>query len=232
MAFAVGGIQACVFDAYGTIFDFASAVGRCADIPPFQRTALTTLWRDKQLQYTWLRSLQGQYADFFQVTIDALEFSLESFDLADPDLRDRLMDIYLKLDPFPEVKETLERLRAAGFVTAILSNGTPQMLDIALRNAGLNDLFDHVLSADRVKVFKTNPRVYKYCLDELGIAAGNISFQSSNGWDAFAASAFGMHVVWCNRYHQRPEHLPGAPDYEIESLAELPKILNIEDGFN
>ena len=219
------GIRACVFDAYGTIFDFASAAARCPDIPEDKRGALTSMWRDKQLQYTWLRSLQGGYVDFWQVTGDALEFTLDSLGIATPALHERLMDLYLTLPAFPEVRETLLQLRRAGFATAILSNGSPSMLDTAVRGAGLLDLLDAVLSADSVQVFKTHPRVYQYGLQQLGMRAEQVSFQSSNAWDAFAASAFGMHVVWCNRYGQRRERLPGAPDHEVYTLAELPALL-------
>ena len=194
------GVRACVFDAYGTIFDFASAAARCADVPEDKRAALTNLWRDKQLQYTWLRSLQGRYADFWQVTGEALDFTLDSVGIATPALRDRLMDLYLTLSAFPEVPDTLRRLKEAGFVTAILSNGSPAMLDAAVRGAGLQNLLDAVLSADAVQVFKTHPRVYEYALQQLGLRAEHVSFQSSNAWDAFAASAYGMRVVWCNRY--------------------------------
>ena len=219
------GIRACVFDAYGTIFDFASAAARCSDIPDDKRDALTALWRDKQVQYTWLRSLQGRYADFWQVTGEALDFTLDSLGIATPARRERLMDLYLTLSAFPEVRETLRQLRQAGFATAILSNGSPAMLDSAVRDAGLHDLLDAVLSADAVQVFKTHPRVYDYGLQQLGVRAEQVSFQSSNAWDAFAASAYGMRVVWCNRYGQRRERLPGAPDHEVCSLAELPALL-------
>ena len=157
-------IRACVFDAYGTIFDFASAVTRCPEIPDEKRGALTTLWRDKQLQYTWLRTLQNRYADFWQVTGDALDFTLDSLGLNQPGLRGRLMDLYLTLSAFPEVAQTLRILRDAGFRTAILSNGTPTMLATAVRGAGLDGLFDAVLSADAVGVYKTDPRVYEYAL--------------------------------------------------------------------
>lgn len=223
------GIRACVFDAYGTVFDFASAAACCAEIPEDKRVALTTLWRDKQLQYTWLRALQGRYANFWQVTGDALDFTLDSLGIASPGLRTRLMDLYLTLTAFPEVPETLRKLRTAGFVTAILSNGTPDMLDAVVRGAGLTGLFDTVLSADAVGVYKTHPRVYEYALAQLGVRADQVSFQSSNGWDAFAASDFGMRVVWCNRYGQRRERLPGSPDHEVRSLAELPALLGSAD---
>ncbi len=219
------GVRACVFDAYGTLFDFASAAARCDDIPLEKRAALTALWRDKQLQYTWLRSLQNRYADFWQVTGEALDFALESLGLDAPALRERLMELYLGLEPFPEVPEFLRTLRALGFRTAILSNGSPAMLATLVRRAGLDGAFDAVLSVDAVGVFKTHPRVYQYALDRIGLPAKAVSFQSSNAWDAYGASDFGMRVVWCNRYGQRRERLPGAPDVEVTTLAELPGLL-------
>lgn len=220
-----GKIRVCVFDAYGTLFDFASAANRCPEIPEEQRAAVTALWRDKQLQYTWLRTLQGDYADFWQVTGDALDFALESLGLASPTRHAALMDLYRTLTPFPEVAEVLRQLRSAGIKTAILSNGTPGMLADAVTAGGLDGLFDWILSADSVQRFKTHPSVYQFALAQLGVPAEAISFQSSNGWDAYGASAFGMRVVWCNRYGQRPERLPGKPDAEIRTLAELPALI-------
>ncbi len=219
------GVRACVFDAYGTLFDFASAAARWPDVPEDRRAALTALWRDKQLQYTWLRSLQGRYADFQAVTADALDFALESLALDAPGLGAKLMALYLELEPFPEVPGILSELSRRGFQTAILSNGTPAMLEALVSRAGLAGAFDAVLSVDAVGVFKTHPRVYQYALDTLGLPARAVAFQSSNGWDAYAASDFGMRVVWCNRYGQRRERLPGAPDFEVRTLAELPDLL-------
>lgn len=218
-------VRACVFDAYGTLFDFASAAARCADVLGDKATAVTTLWRDKQLQYTWLRSLQNRHADFWQVTGDALDFTLETLGIADPAVRDRLMNLYRTLDCFPEVPDVLTRLKKAGFATAILSNGAPAMLADAVAGAKLESLLDHVVSVEDVGVFKPHPLVYQRAVDRLGMPASAISFQSSNAWDAYAASAFGMRVVWCNRYGQRRERLPGAPDHEIRTLAELPALL-------
>jgi len=221
------GVRACVFDAYGTLFDFASAAAACEGVPADRRAALTALWRDKQLQYSWLRSLQGRYVDFWQVTGDALDYALDSLGLADAGLRGRLMYLYRRLAAFPEVPATLRALRGAGFATAILSNGSSDMLADAVAAAGLDGLFDAVLSADAVGVFKTDPRVYQYALDRLGVATAEVSFQSSNAWDAHAASDFGMRVVWCNRYGQRRERMPGAPDFEVRSLVELPALLGV-----
>ena len=220
-----GAVQACVFDAYGTLFDFASAARRCRDMLGDSFEKLTALWREKQLQYTWLRAAQGRHADFWQVTGDALDFSLETLMLDQRGLRDRLMELYLTLDTFPEVQGVLKDLKAAGLKTAILSNGTPAMLESAVKNARIDSLLDAVLSVEEVGVYKPDPRVYQLAVDQLGIPASQISFQSSNAWDAYAASSFGMKVVWCNRYRQRKERLPGNPDQEIETLAELPKIV-------
>jgi 2-haloacid dehalogenase len=224
MAQPLAGIEACVFDAYGTIFDFASAAKACRDVLGDKTEALTALWRDKQIAYTWLRGLQGRHADFWQVTQDGLDFALETLGL-DPGLRERLMTLYLTLAPFPEVPEMLRSLRRAGMRTAILSNGSPRMLEAAVTGARLETLFDAVLSVEEVGVFKPHPRVYQLAVDRLGVAAASIAFQSSNAWDAHAASAFGMKVVWCNRYGQRRERLPGAPDREVRTLAELPALV-------
>jgi 2-haloacid dehalogenase len=219
------GIEACVFDAYGTLFDYASAVERCRDAigPEFAR--FNDLWRQKQLQYTWLRAAQGRHADFWQVTGDALDFSLETAGIATPELRERLMSLYLRLDVFPEVPEVLRELKARGLKTAILSNGSPAMLSAVVANAGLGASLDAVLSVEEVGAFKPDPRVYALAMQRLGVSAGAISFQSSNAWDAHAASAAGMRVVWCNRYGQRPERLPGKPDIEVRTLATLPDIV-------
>jgi 2-haloacid dehalogenase len=219
------GVKACIFDAYGTLFDFASAARGCHDVLGEAADRLTTLWRDKQLQYTWLRALQGRHADFWQVTSDALDFALETLALEKPGLRDRLMNLYLTLEPFPEVPEVLERIKMAGLRTAILSNGSPTMLDAVVRAAGLSTLFDAVLSVEAVGVYKPHPKVYQLAVDRLAIPAAATAFQSSNAWDAYAASAFGMQVVWCNRYGQRPERLPGKPDRTVQSLAELPALV-------
>ncbi len=219
------GIRACIFDAYGTLFDFGSATARCPEIPEDRRTALTTLWRDKQLQYTWLRTLQNRYVDFWQVTGNALDFALDSLAIQAPNVREHLMELYLTLSAFPEVREVLLSLRQSGFTTAILSNGSPAMLEAAISSAGLSGQFDAVLSADAVGAFKTHPKVYQYALDQLGVPASTISFQSSNAWDAHAASDFGMRTVWCNRYGQQRERLPGSPDFEIRTLADLPALL-------
>jgi 2-haloacid dehalogenase len=220
-----GGISGCVFDAYGTLFDYGSAAASCLDLLGDRADQLTLLWREKQLQYTWLRAIQDRHADFWQVTGEALDFALERLELRGGGLRDRLMELYLKLSTFPEVVGVLRDLKAAGLTTAILSNGSPVMLRSAVENAGIADLLDFVLSVEEVGVYKPHPRVYQLAVDRLGLAPSAIVFLSSNAWDAYAASAFGLRVVWCNRYSQPREHLPGRPDREIRTLAELPALL-------
>jgi 2-haloacid dehalogenase len=221
----LGGIRGCVFDAYGTLFDFGSAAAGCRDVLGDRADRLTALWRDKQLQYSWLRAVQGRHADFWQVTGEALDFALATLAVDQPGLRNRLMDLYLGLAVFPEVPDALRRLKESGLATAILSNGSPAMLDAVVANAGIGGLLDQVLSVEAVGVYKPHPRVYRLAADRLGVAPDAILFVSSNAWDAHAASAFGMRVAWCNRYGQRREHLPGAPDVEIRGLAELPALL-------
>ena len=216
------GIKACVFDAYGTLFDVNSASRAAQDALGSRWQPLADLWRTKQLQYTWLRGLGGHHADFWQVTSDALSFALESLRIDDADLHRRLMSLYLSLDVFPEVTPTLERLKAGGLRLAILSNGTPAMLASAVEHAGIGPLLDAVLSVEDVGVFKPHPSVYRLASDRLTIMPEAISFVSSNGWDAHAAKAFGFRVIWCNRFNQAPERLPATPDAEMSTLSTLP----------
>ncbi len=221
------GIKGCVFDAYGTLFDFNSAVAHCRDVLGEQADTLSKIWREKQLQYTWLRSLMGRHADFWQVTGDALDYAMKSLGIRDKALRDRLMGLYRTLAVFPDVLTMLEQLKSGGLKTAILSNGSPEMLNSAVRATGIAHLLDAVLSVEEVGVYKPHPSVYKIAVDSLSLAAPAICFVSSNAWDAHGASAFGMKVIWCNRYGQGPEILPGAPDVELTTLAEIPGVLGI-----
>lgn len=218
----LNGIGACVFDAYGTLFDVSSASRSAQDALGERWQALSDLWRSKQLQYTWLRGLGGRHADFWQVTGDALDFSLETLKIDDPALRERLMNLYLGLSAYPEVPLALRRLKDAGMRLAILSNGTPRMLESAVSNAGLTGLFDAVLSVEEVGVYKPHPSVYRLAVERLNVESGRICFLSSNGWDAYSAKAFGFQVLWCNRFGQAPERIPAAPDAEIPDLSALP----------
>src|SRR5579863_9418233 len=191
MRLKLHGIQACVFDAYGTLFDVNSAARTAQDSLGEKWQPLAELWRAKQLQYTWLRGLGVRHADFWQVTGDALDFALASLQIEDAALRTRLMNLYLTPDAYPEVPSTLKRLKQSGMKLAILSNGTPGMLAAAVSNAGIADLFDAVFSVEEVKVYKPHPSVYRLACGRLEAAAERICFISSNGWDAYSAKAFG-----------------------------------------
>ena len=218
-------VKACVFDAYGTLFDFNSAARGAEDALGENWRALSDLWRTKQLQYTWLRGLSGRHADFWQVTGDALDYAMGSLKMDDPALRQRLMNLYLGLAAFPEVPATLRRLKDAGMKTAILSNGTPTMLAAAVANARLEGMFDAVLSVEAVGVYKPHPSVYRLAMERLELAAEEICFLSSNGWDAYSAKAVGFRVLWCNRFAQVPERIPAQPDGEIIDLSLLPDLV-------
>ena len=219
---ALAPIDACVFDAYGTLFDVHSAAAACRDALGDKADALSALWRQKQLEYTWLRSLMGAHGDFAAVTADGLDYALRHVGLDDPGLRRRLLDVYRRLQAFPEVPATLAALRRAGFKTAILSNGTPEMLTSAVTHAGISPLLDHLLSVEEVGIYKPHPSVYALAVERLGVAAERICFLSSNGWDAAGAACFGFRVLWVNRYRQPREVLPAGPEAEIADLSALP----------
>jgi len=222
----IDGIKACVFDAYGTLFDVHSAVGKHRDRLGEKADQVSVLWRTKQLEYTWLRSLMKQHADFWKVTLDALDFSFDMLGIADSDLRDDLINAYLSLEAYPEVPEVLSVLKKRGFGLAILSNGTPAMLDAAIKNSGIENLIDANLSIEDVGIFKPDPKVYQLAVDKLSVQPEEIIFQSSNAWDAAGASAFGFNVAWVNRFGQSKERLPGKPDFEIKTLMRLPDLIN------
>ncbi len=223
---AFDGIAACVFDAYGTLFDVHSAVERGGAALGDRAPAVSALWRQKQLEYTWLRSLMGAHADFRQVTKDGLDYALAVHGVEDAALEARLMELYLTLDAYPDVTACLEALRAAGLATAILSNGEPEMLRAAVTSAGLTPLFDAVLSVEEAGIFKPDPRTYQLAVDRLQLPAARICFVSTNAWDAAGAAFFGFRVAWLNRFAQRLEQLPSAPAAVIGGLDELPGLLS------
>src|SRR6185295_18441325 len=215
----MGSIRGYVFDAYGTLFDVHSVVeaGRAVTADPM---ALSLAWRQKQLEYTWLRSLMRRYEDFWTVTEDALRWAIARLALSatEADVR-RLMDAYLALACFPEVPAALASL--ADRPRAILSNGAPRMLAAAVASSGLTKHLEHVLSVDAVKTYKPSPEVYALAPKALGIAAGELLFVSSNAWDVAGAKSFGYQVAWCNRAGAPAENLGMAPDCEIRSLTDL-----------
>ena len=220
-------IGACVFDAYGTLFNVHSAVARGGAALGDKADAVSNLWRQKQLEYTGLRSLMGAHADFWQVTGEGLDFALESFGVDDPELRDRLMELYLSLEAYPDVESCLGRLRAGGKKTALLSNGSPKMLDAAVTSAGLAEHLDASLSIEDVGIYKPDNRVYQLAVDRLAVPRERICFVSTNAWDAAGAAHFGFQVAWMNRFGKKMDHLPGRPKTTIKGLDELPPLLGL-----
>ncbi|MEI4231381.1 haloacid dehalogenase type II [Roseovarius sp. D22-M7] len=220
-------ITTCVFDAYGTLFDVAAAARRAASEPGRDAfaahwPAIAEKWRQKQLQYTWLRALTGDHVGFWQVTQDGLDWALEAEGLSDDtELRARLLQLYWELDAFPEVSDVLAALRQTGKSTAILSNGSPDMLDAAVRSAGLGALLDDVLSVESVGIFKPARVVYDLVGQRFGCAPEEVLFVSSNGWDACAAAGYGFQTVWVNRAGDPVDRLPAAPHRQMSDLRGL-----------
>jgi 2-haloacid dehalogenase len=220
-------IDACVFDAYGTLFDFAAAAARHKDALGDKEKLLSDIWRVRQVEYTWLRSLMDEYVEFWQITQDALDYAMAALDIEDADLRQKLLDVYWQLDAFPEVPEMLAKLKADGLKTAILTNGSPDMVQGAIDSAGIGNVLDEAFSVDAVKIFKPHDSVYQLAVDGFGVERNRICFMSSNAWDVAGAANFGFRVVWVNRYGQPPERLPGAAEHMIPDLSHLPALLGL-----
>ena len=227
MAAQIEDIDACVFDAYGTLFNVAAAASQCRDALGDKADELSAIWRTRQLEYTWLRSLMDEYVEFWQVTGDGLDYALAVLGIDDAALRERLMEIYMRLDAYPEVKDVLTTLKGGSMKTAILSNGSPKMLASAVENAAINDVLDDVFSVDSIGIYKPHPSVYQMAVDGLNVEAGRICFMSSNAWDAAAAANFGFRVVWVNRFGQPRERIPGQPEHEVKTLDALPPLLDL-----
>lgn len=224
-------ITTCIFDAYGTLFDVSAAARQAASEPGQENLVevwprLAADWRAKQVQYSWLRAITGDHTDFWTVTQDGLDWALEAQGLADaPGLRDRLLALYWHLQAFPEVPVVLRTLKAAGMNTAILSNGSPDMLEGAVQSAGLADLLDDVLSVESVGIFKPAPQVYDMVLQRFGVAKERVLFVSSNGWDAAAAAGYGFATAWVNRAGEPEDRLPGRPRHVLPDLTAIPDLV-------
>lgn len=217
-------LKALVFDAYGTLFDVHSVVRLCDELWPGQGTALSQLWRTKQLEYTWQRSLMRRYKDFADVTADGLRYACAALGVSPTKSQvTRLKGAYLSLAPFPEVKEALGKL--SHLRLAILSNGAPSMLDPVVVNAGLDGVFSAVISVDPLKTYKPTPDVYQLAVKRLGVPKNKIGFVSSNCWDACGAKSFGFHTFWINRTDAPVDRLGAAPDCIIRDLAALPRLV-------
>jgi 2-haloacid dehalogenase len=213
--------QALVFDAYGTLYDVHSVIRRCDELWPGKGSALSQLWRQKQLEYTWQRSLMRRYTPFSQITRDALAYACESLKLAlDAAKTESLMQAYLKISAYPDVPDALVKLKGK---KAILTNGSPDMIEPLVKHSGLK--FDAVLSVDAVKQFKPVPEVYQLAVERLGVAKDAIGFVSSNCWDALGAKSFGFRVFWINRTGAPVDKLGFQPDGLLGSLGDLPASL-------
>lgn len=210
--------SAYVFDAYGTLFDVHAAVRRHAGEVGPDGQRLSELWRAKQLEYSWVRTLMGSYKDFWQLTQDALDTAFQLVPSANPSLRTKLLEAYWHLDCYPEVPAVLRSLKASGARIAILSNGSPEMLESAVRSAALDSVIDEIFSVDMVRRFKTDPQVYDLITTSWRLYPDAISFQSSNRWDVAGASKFGFHTVWINRSGQPDEYKDHMPDFVLPSL--------------
>lgn len=213
-------LEAIVFDAYGTLFDVHSVIAAAEKAFPGRGEALSQLWRQKQLEYSWLRSLIGSYADFWQVTRDALGYACQALGLECPDeLQDCLMEEYLHLSTFPEVEPALEALSSRRL--AVLSNGSPLMLSAAIASSGLSGRFSDVISVDEVGIYKPSARVYQLAPSRLGIPKEKIGFVTSNYFDVAGAKAFGFYVYWVRRSTVTPDLIGVLPDKTITRLTEL-----------
>tara|TARA_Y100000815_G_scaffold240513_1_gene236065 strand:- start:1283 stop:1969 length:687 start_codon:yes stop_codon:yes gene_type:complete len=222
-------LTTCIFDAYGTLFDVSAAAREAAAEP--ENAALADIWpalardwRQKQLQYTWLRAVTGDHADFWEVTQNGLDWAMAAAGLADPALRDRLLALYRTLSAFPEVPAMLSRLKGMGLNTAILSNGSPAMLTDAVTSAGIGDMLDDLLSVESVGVFKPHRSVYDLVGRRFGCAPEQVLFISSNGWDAAAAAGYGFTTAWVNRADEPVDRLPWVPAHTLSDLTPIPEL--------
>lgn len=220
------GVQVVVFDAYGTLFDVSSPVQKQIGILGDKATELSKLWRAKQLEYSWIRSLVGAHADFWQVSRDALDYALEALQISEAGLADELMSDMLALEPFADATAAVQALRAQSKRLAILSNGSPSMLDTMIRRVGLEQSFEQVLSVEEVGIYKPSRRVYRLVMQKFGLKdAPSVCFVSGNGWDAHSAAQFGFQAVRIKRSAVPDDRLPGKLSATISSLGELVELL-------
>ncbi len=218
-------ITTCVFDAYGTLFDVNAACRELSKEVGDKWNELSSLWRLRQLEYTWLRNSMKEYEDFWKITSDALDYAMETLNIKDIKLRKELLSLYLKLEAYPEIKSVLENIKNIGLKTAILSNGNNKMLESAVSNAKIQNLMDEILSVDDCKVYKPSTEVYDLVESKMGVKKEEVLFFSSNAWDMHAASNYGFKAIWVNRFQGKLEKLPGKPYRIINSLEQIEKIL-------
>ena len=217
--------KVCIFDAYGTIFDVNAACRELSKEVGEQWQDLAALWRLRQVEYTWLRNSMNEYINFWNITEDALEYAMETLNIKNTELKNKLLDLYLKLEAYPEVEKVLTHLKKEGYKTGILSNGSEVMLASAVKNAQIQNLLDKVLSVEKCKVYKPSHKVYDLVEKEFNIKKKNVAFFSSNAWDMHAAAHYGFKTIWVNRFKGKLERLPGKPYKIVKSLEKITDIL-------
>ena len=213
-------IKAIIFDAYGTLFDVNSAAEKCKSKIGDKWEDFANYWRKTQLEYTWLRSLMGRHKDFWQITEDSLDKSMKAFNI-DSSMKNELLNLYKILSPYKEVSETLKALKEKKFKLAILSNGTPSLLNELVKSNNLNDLFDDIFSIEEVGVYKPDSKVYDIPVKKYKIKKDEIAFLSANTWDVSGGGNYGYHAIWVNRNNNIFDNLDYKPTNEIKSLKEL-----------
>ena len=218
-------IKACVFDAYGTLFDVNAACRELSKEVGDNWEQLASLWRLRQVEYTWLRNSMDEYIDFWQITSDALDYAMETLGIENNELREELLNLYLKLEAYPEVNDLLKKLKQRGLKTGILSNGNMKMLNSAVDNANLREYLDEILSVEECKIYKPSSKVYDLVKIKMQISKENVLFFSSNAWDMHAASNYGFKTIWVNRFNTKLERLPGKPIDIVRSLDKIDEII-------
>ena len=215
-------IKVCAFDAYGTCFDINSAAMGLANKIGKDWLAFSSTWRTVQLEYTWLRSLMKRYVDFWKVTEDSLEYAMESHGI-DKNFKNELLNLYKKLNPYPELKDCLKSLKSKKLKICILSNGSPDLLKQLISNAGVQELFDDLISVEDVKIFKPDPQVYELVTKKYICKPEEVCFMSSNTWDIVGGGLFGYQTVWVDRFNKKFDRLDYKPNMQIKNLSELTK---------
>ncbi|MFC4353243.1 haloacid dehalogenase type II [Fodinicurvata halophila] len=216
----------CLFDAYGTLLDVHSAVKQHAEALGPQAESISALWRSKQLEYSWVHGLMGQHQDFWTLTQRALDHALAVYGIGDEAIRSNLLDAYLNLEAYPDAVAFLQHLKDNDIPTGILSNGSPDMLEPAVKAAGLSELLDTVLSIEEIGIYKPDPRVYQMACERFSVVPSSVIFMSSNPWDAAGAALFGFRVIWVNRNGMPQEYPDSPPLDELEDLSALANLLD------
>ena len=218
-------IEACIFDAYGTLFDVNAACRELSKEVGDNWEKLASLWRLRQVEYTWLRNSMDEYIDFWKITSDALDYAMETLGIENYKLREELLNLYLKLEAYPEVNDLLKKLKQRGLKTGILSNGSMKMLNSAVNNANIREYLDEILSVEECEIYKPSSKVYDLVKIKMQIDKENVLFFSSNAWDMHAASNYGFKTIWVNRFKAKLEKLPGKPIDIVYSLEKIDEII-------